>query len=122
VRYHPVDIRTSEHFDFIWQEQVRAPRLDPVFVDGSGQPVYLPLEYCTTITPGWFWNEYQAYSHPSAATLVDWYQRARASGGNFLLNIGPNKEGLLPETHRQYPERSCPSHQARLIFIYNHFI
>ena len=101
-RYHPVDVRTSEQFDFVWREQIREPRLDPVFTDDAGQPVYLPLEFCTTVTPGWFWNENQAYSHPSSATLVDWYRTARAAGANFLLNIGPNKEGLLPETHRRF--------------------
>ena len=53
--YLPVDARTSEHFDFVWQERLCAPRLDPVFPSAHGS-VYLPLEYCTTLTPGWFWQ------------------------------------------------------------------
>ncbi len=102
VRYHPLDGRTSEHFHFVWQEQAREPHLDPVFEDDAGQKVYLPLEFCTTITPGWFWNENQGYCHPSAATIYDWYATARAAQANFLLNIGPNKAGLLPEVHRKF--------------------
>jgi alpha-L-fucosidase len=102
VRYHPVDARTSEHFHFVWREQICEPRLDPVFTGVSGQPVYLPLEFCTTITPGWFWNEGQGYSHPPAEAIAGWYRQARQAGANFLLNIGPNREGRLPEYHRPF--------------------
>jgi alpha-L-fucosidase len=102
VRYPPVDARTSEHFNFIWRESLCQPILDPVFPGREGQPVYLPLEYCTSITPGWFWNEGQGYSHPSGATIADWVRTARATQSNFLLNIGPNKDGRLPEYHRSF--------------------
>ena len=102
VRYPPVDIRTCENFHFIWEEKVRPVRTDPIFDDAAGQPVFLPLEFCTTITPGWFWNGNQGYSHPSGAALHDWYATARNAQANFLLNIGPNKAGLLPEHHRPF--------------------
>ncbi|MBI4928681.1 MAG: alpha-L-fucosidase, partial [Anaerolineae bacterium] len=36
VRYHPVDVRTSEHFHFIWEEQIRQPHIDPVFINEAG--------------------------------------------------------------------------------------
>lgn len=107
VRYHPVDVRTSEHFHFIWEEQVREAKLSPT---ETGQPAYLPLEFCTTITPGWFWNAGQAYSHPSSVTIYDWYNTARAAQANFLLNIGPNAAGRLPEYHRPFLQQA-----ARLI-------
>jgi len=87
VRYGPVDGRT---------------RLDPVFTGADGQLVYLPLEFCTTITPGWFWNAGQGYSHPSAAAISDWHETARAAQANFLLNIGPDDTGRLPEYHRPF--------------------
>jgi len=110
VRYLPVDVRTSEHFHFIWEERERPARLDPLFADANGQVHYLPLEYCTTLTPGWFWNENQGYSHPSAAAIVGWHATARAAQANFLLNIGPNRAGLLPEYHRPFLRQA-----ARLI-------
>lgn len=96
--YLPVDVRTSEHFDFIWQERRCAPRLDPRFVGGEG-PLYLPLEYCTTLTPGWFWQAGACYTHPSAEAIAGWRQRAIADGANFLLNIGPDTSGQIPEYH-----------------------
>lgn len=102
VRYPPVDIRTSEHYHFIWEETLREPRLDPCFSGADGQPVYLPLEFCTTLTPGWFWKENQCYSHPSAAAVAEWRSTARDAHANLLLNIGPNKTGLLPEYHRPF--------------------
>lgn len=115
VRYHPVDIRTSEHFHFIWQEKVRPPHLDPVFINDAGQEVYLPLEFCTTITPGWFWNENQGYSHPSAAAIFDWYCTARAAQANFLLNIGPNKTGLIPDVHRSFLKQAAQQIRKRQV-------
>jgi alpha-L-fucosidase len=110
VRYHPVDVRTSEHFHFIWEEQEHEAHLNPVFATKAGEKVYLPLEFCTTITPGWFWNAGQGYSHPSAATIYDWYTTARAAQANFLLNIGPDISGRLPEYHRSFLQQA-----ARLI-------
>jgi alpha-L-fucosidase len=102
VRYHPVDIRTSEHFHFIYKDKECEPRLDPIFVNNEGQKVYLPLEFSTTLTPGWFWNENQFYCHPSVATICDWYHTARTVNANLLLNIGPDKSGLIPEIHRKF--------------------
>jgi len=43
IKYHPVDIRTSEHFNFIWQEKVHDPVLEPVFTDPERGEVCLPL-------------------------------------------------------------------------------
>ncbi len=102
VRYHPVDGRTSEHFDFIYDEIIHKPIIDPIFKLPDNSQVYLPLEFCTTLTPQWFWIEGSAYSHTSAAAICHWYRTARQNGANFLLNIGPNKDGLIPEYHRKY--------------------
>lgn len=106
VRYHPVDARTSEHYHFIWEERVREPRLNPYFTDENGKSVYLPLEFCTSITPGWFWNAGQGYSHPAPAAIADWHDSARAAGANLLLNIGPDMSGRLPEYHRDYLKKA----------------
>jgi alpha-L-fucosidase len=99
--YLPVDARTSEHYDFIWREQLCAPRIDPLFPTENG-PIYLPLEYCTTLTPGWFWQAGACYSHASAETIAGWRRRARAQSANLLLNIGPDITGRIPEYHRSF--------------------
>jgi alpha-L-fucosidase len=95
--YLPVDVRTSEHFDFIWKERLCEPRLDPIF--GAR---YLPLEYCTTLTPGWFWQAGACYPHAPAEAIAGWRRRAARQGANLLLNIGPNTAGEMPDYHRPF--------------------
>jgi alpha-L-fucosidase len=99
--YLPVDARTSEHYDFVWQERLCAPRLDPLFPSPNGH-VFLPLEYCTTLTPGWFWQAGACYSHASAETIAGWRLRAQRQRANLLLNVGPDTSGRIPEYHRSF--------------------
>lgn len=103
--YLPVDLRTAEHYDFVWKEQLCVPPRAPIFGDR-----YLPLEYCTSLTPGWFWQANACYAHASAETIAAWRRRARADGGNLLLNIGPDTSGRMPDYHRPFlvdAERLC---------------
>jgi alpha-L-fucosidase len=96
--YLPVDARTSEHFDFVWQERLCAPPIDPVH-EGAR---FLPLEYCTTLTPGWFWQKGACYSHASAETIAGWRLRAEREHANLLLNLGPDTAGRIPDYHRAF--------------------
>ncbi len=89
--YLPVDVRTSEHFDFVWQERLCVPPPDP-----------LPLEYCTTLTPGWFWQKGACYAHASADTIAGWRLRAERERANLLLNVGPDISGRMPAYHRPF--------------------
>lgn len=95
IKYLPCDARTAEHFDFVMRDKIIEPVTDPV-VTVNGKQVYLPLEFEASITPGWFWNNSAFINHPSVATIVDWYQRARSVEANLLLNVGPNNLGLIP--------------------------
>jgi alpha-L-fucosidase len=99
--YLPVDARTSEHFDFIWQDRLCATRVEPQLPLRNGT-VFLPLEYCTTLTPGWFWQKGACYSHPSAQAIAGWRRRAEHDGANLLLNVGPDTSGRIPEYHRAF--------------------
>jgi alpha-L-fucosidase len=99
--YLPVDVRTSEHFDFVYQDRLWEPRLDPVF-DSSAGPIYLPLEYCATLTAGWFWSAHSGYSHPPAEAIAGWRRRASSQRANLLLNVGPDLSGRIPEYHRPF--------------------
>jgi alpha-L-fucosidase len=89
--YLPVDARTAEQFDFIWKEQLCTPP--------AGD---LPLEYCTTLTPGWFWQKDACYSHASAEAIAGWRRRARTERANLLLNVGPDTSGRIPDYHRPF--------------------
>jgi alpha-L-fucosidase len=99
--YLPVDVRTAEQTDFIWRERLCAPRLDPVF-PAPGGARFLPLEYCTTLTPGWFWQKNACYSHASAEAIAGWRLRAQRERANLLLNIGPDCDGRMPDYHRPF--------------------
>jgi alpha-L-fucosidase len=102
VKYHPVDLRSSEHLHFVYRGKLFEARTDPVFDNGQGGKVFLPIEYSTTVNPDWFWLEERNYNHPSGAMIADLYRTARAGGGNLLLNFGPDKSGRLPELHRPF--------------------
>ncbi len=97
----PIDVRTSQHFDFVHREKVCRPPETNVFnVPGLGH-VHLPIEFCASLNPDWFWTG-RSYPHPNARTLAGWYKRAQVYDGNLLLNVGPDRRGLLPEYHREY--------------------
>jgi len=102
VKYHPEDARTSEHFDFVWQDRVHNAVTNCIHVNDEGKKVFLPLEYCTSLNPNWFWIEGACFSHASAETIRGWRRTARRAKANFLLNVGPDKEGLIPAYHRDY--------------------
>jgi alpha-L-fucosidase len=102
VRHLPLDIRTAEHFDFVYGDKVCAANTEPFTLDETGRSHWLPLEYCTSVNPDWFWVKDRSYSHPSAATIADWRRRAREAGGNLLLNVGPTDKGVLPDYHRPF--------------------
>ena len=95
--YPPVDLRTSEHVHFIHRERLHEAEPGQIH---AGQ--FLPIEFCTSLNPDWFWIAGRDYGHASAATIADWRQTARAAGGNLLLNVGPDCNGLIPEYHRGF--------------------
>jgi alpha-L-fucosidase len=101
-RCHPIDARTSEHFDFTFKGKTWQTETSPHWTTPQGAAVYLPLEYDVTVSRDWFYIENSWYVHPSAATICDWYRRARAVNANLLLNIGPTAQGVVPEYHRPY--------------------
>ena len=90
--YLPVDVRTAEQFDFIWQERLCVPPPHAT----------LPLEYCTTLTPGWFWQAGACYSHASAEAIAGWRLRAESERANLLVNVGPDTSGRIPDYHRPF--------------------
>ncbi len=101
-RYYPIDVRTSEHYDFVWRDRIRIPVVETVFHDDEGRAVFLPLEFTTSLNPDWFYIPDKHLLHPSSATICDWHTRARAVGANLLLNVGPDQHGIVPEYHRTF--------------------
>ena len=85
---------------------------DPVGVDGGPaspgdvrereSPVghrhgskWFPAECDVSIRPGWFWHEAENTRVKTPKQLIDLYYNSAGRGANLLLNVPPNREGLL---------------------------
>jgi alpha-L-fucosidase len=64
-----------------------------------GTAAYLPPECDVSIRRGWFWN---AGDGPkSVEHLLAIYYRSVGMGANLLLNLAPDRRGLIPEEDRR---------------------
>ena len=58
---------------------------------------WLPPECDVSIRPGWFWHELENARVKQPGQLMDLYYRSVGRGGNLLLNVPPDRRGLLHE-------------------------
>ncbi len=56
---------------------------------------WLPAECDVSIRPGWFWHERENARVKTPAQLINLYFESTGRGANFLLNVPPNRQGLL---------------------------
>lgn len=56
---------------------------------------WLPAECDVSIRPGWFWHETENAEVKPAAALIRLYYGSAGRGANLLLNVPPNRDGLL---------------------------
>jgi alpha-L-fucosidase len=56
---------------------------------------WLPAECDVSIRPGWFWHENENARVKTPAQLIDLYYKSAGRGANLLLNVPPNRDGLL---------------------------
>lgn len=81
--------------DFVSPEQVIPPR---GIVGEDGAPV--PWEACVTLNNHWAWHHSdQLYKTPE--TIVRKLVEVVSKGGNLLLNVGPDGDGVIPAESRQ---------------------
>jgi alpha-L-fucosidase len=59
---------------------------------------WLPAECDVSIRPGWFWHERENAKVKSPDTLLDLYFKSVGRGASFLLNVPPDRRGLIHET------------------------
>lgn len=70
---------------------------DRVAVSQAEKTVWYPAECDTSIRPGWFYHENQNIQVKSLAKLMDIYYQSVGRNAVLLLNIPPDKRGLLYE-------------------------
>jgi alpha-L-fucosidase len=58
----------------------------------------LLLEVCMTINDHWFYIE-GSHNHKSLRTLVHYLVRGASAGANYLLNVGPDADGVINPVH-----------------------
>ncbi|HEX3746379.1 MAG TPA: alpha-L-fucosidase [Bryobacteraceae bacterium] len=56
---------------------------------------WLPAECDVSIRPGWFWHESENARVKTPVQLVDLYYKSVGRGANLLLNVPPNRLGVL---------------------------
>jgi len=69
----------------------------------EGRRCYLPGEVCDTLGQEWFWTE--ADRPRGDEELAGIYRECRRRGVNLLLDVGPDRRGLIPEESRRALER-----------------
>ena len=58
---------------------------------------WLPPECDVSIRPGWFWHAAEDARVKTPRQLLDLYYRSAGRGGSLLLNVPPDRRGLLHE-------------------------
>jgi alpha-L-fucosidase len=62
---------------------------------------WLPPECDVSIRPGWFWHERENARVKTPAQLLNLYYRSVGRGGSLLLNVPPDRRGLLADPDLQ---------------------
>jgi alpha-L-fucosidase len=71
---------------------------------------WMPAECDVSIRPGWFWHESENARVKTPDQLIDLYFKSVGRGASLLLNVPPNRQGILS----QEDERSIAEMQRRL--------
>ena len=75
---------------------------DPTYTKrAAGQPDgtdWVPPEVDVSIRPGWFYHAAEDAKVKSIGQLVSIYEQSIGRGANLLLNLPPDRRGLIPDT------------------------
>ncbi|MBC8077880.1 MAG: alpha-L-fucosidase, partial [Chloroflexales bacterium] len=68
---------------------------------GAAKPTYLPAECDVSLRRGWFWQPDEGATRKSVEHLLAIYYRSVGLGANLLLNVPPDRSGLLDGGDRE---------------------
>ena len=95
---------TTYNVDYAWPSDLIAIERKQPSADGyvkwrdiEGQKYYISGEHCDPIGKEWF-HVPGDLPRPDSE-LLEQYELTRTSGVNFLLNVPPNKHGLIPKEY-----------------------
>ncbi|RED61892.1 alpha-L-fucosidase [Cohnella lupini] len=66
-------------------------------IQNAEKLVWYPAEVNTSIRPGWFYHEYEDDKVRSVEELLDIYYKSVGGNSTFLLNLPPDRRGLIHE-------------------------
>ena len=61
---------------------------------------WLPAECDVSIRPGWFWHAQETARVKTPKQLIDLYYQSVGRGATFLLNVPPNRDGLIDDADK----------------------
>lgn len=70
-------------------------------IENAGELIWYPAEVNTSIRPGWFYHESEDNRVKSVEELLQVYFSSVGGNANFLLNIPPDRRGLICENDAQ---------------------
>ncbi|MGB3007462.1 MAG: alpha-L-fucosidase [Chitinophagaceae bacterium] len=74
-----------------------APSTDTLNRGNYNGKLWIPAECDVSIRPGWFWHENENDKVKSPEKLFELYLKSVGRGANLLLNVPPDRRGLIHE-------------------------
>ncbi|WP_459191121.1 alpha-L-fucosidase [Halosimplex sp. J119] len=104
IREHQPDAIVINNTGMDNQGEMSHPEIDSVtFEQGEPDPIdrenmdkYVAGEMCQTMNGHWGISN-RDFNYKSPADIIETLARCRARGANYLLNVGPNADGSIPE-------------------------
>lgn len=81
-------------------KKVKAMKLDigsRKAIRDAGKLIWYPAEVDVSIRPGWFYHKREDISVRPLSKLLDFYYNSVGANASLLLNVPPNKDGLIAE-------------------------
>ena len=76
---------------------IGAPPTDTLNTGNIYGKAWIPAECDVSIRPGWFWHENENDKVKTPEQLFDLYLKSVGRGANLLLNVPPDRRGLIHE-------------------------